>query len=614
MKDTRKHLNGKLFRTACFMLAITGFAAVLGGCAEKPGTGTTDTGRTPIVSTAAEPSANVTESQSDMPIVIWQYQERAVSFGRLTDNVGFLELGIGASKKPSYVMYGHYMYCLSISDGIYELLRVNLDQLEKSSFAQIKVDEGTCDLLDFGIRIVTRGETIFYDFDFHEIYRTSGKVEEMILVPYKDGYIQKDGTHLRILHLDEEKPFRTLDSENYEITGYHLTGDNVYLIMKNKKYPDENDYTVYDVNRMTYWRRLPANIALNDNGMVKLQDGKYYVSNFEKKKTSSYKSRNPGRIGSTLFDGTRQYFFDEADRKIKYYVPSKQMICVMSEAEFTNGADLKGMYNGYVYAEYASAIYFLDPAGQKEIPGETYINKIKKDAAGMKKNLEFHYRIKFLTGIGAAKATKKIAKMKVISSDLELLTAMNKVSAVLKKLNYNFFDVFKQSKKEGLNILFAGKIDVIDGKTVVPSYSFSGPNAYYIALDIRSGEVESAFCREIMHTIESRMFNSEQVFGEWNRYNPADFAYSEISAGAADASYVPENEKDPGNVYFTDAFACASAGEDRARLFAAMIMPEKNRWKITDYPNLKSKASGLKHVLLTYYPALSDLPVLKDIE
>ena len=76
---------------------------------------------------------------------------------------------------------------------------------------------------------------------------------------------------------------------------------------------------------------------------------------------------------------------------------------------------------------------------------------------------------------------------------------------------------------------------------------------------------------------------------------------------------MPENESDPAKVYFTDSYACASPYEDRARIFACMFLPEKYGRNLSDYPCLMSKAAGLKHVLLVYYPSLSESAVLKDI-
>ena len=191
---------------------------------------------------------------------------------------------------------------------------------------------------------------------------------------------------------------------------------------------------------------------------------------------------------------------------------------------------------------------------------------------------------------------------------------MNRLSGALKKVNYRFFEVFKQSKKEGINILLSGNIDVVNGKSGVSGYSFEGQDAFFIALDIRSGDIETALCRELMHTIENRMADADKVFMNWNNYNPDGFSYSEFIAGSAEAPYIPETEKDLNNVYFTDSYACANPEEDRARLFAAIFMREKFGRDINSYPHLAEKASALKHVLLTYYPALSDTEALINIK
>ena len=597
----------------CIKLAASCLITAVGGCSQIPSQ-TGDTGKKPVITSYTMPSESEASQKQEAPIMIWQYQDLKVDFGRITENVGYLKLGLTGRDDPNYVMKKRYMYCLSGTAGNYELRRIDLDQLDKSAVAKIKIKDGTCSLLDSGIRIDTQGMTIFYDFSFHEIHRTASAGDAIILVPFKDGYLIKNGAEIRILHLDEEQPYRVLDSKNYVITRYHQTAGNAYLVLKDASHPELQECTVYDVVRNVYWRKLIENTAINDTGMVRCAYGKYYVSDFAKKKSSVYKSKNPGRIGSSLFDGGRQYYFDNADCKIKYYVPSTQKICVLSEAEFTKGATLKGIYNGYVYADYAGTIYFIDTKGLKETTAEAYAKKIQKEAAAMKKNLEFHYRIKIMSGKDVIKPAEGNAKLEAINIDLEKITAMNRLSKVLKKLNYNFFEVFKQSKKDGVIVMLSGKIDVTDDKSGVPGFSFTAGNAFYVVVDVRSGDVENAFCRELMHTIEHRMVNSDQVFGDWNRYNPEDFMYSAFTAGSAETPYVPETESDVNNVYFTDSYAYASAYEDRARLFAAMFMPENYGRNINDYPNLKAKATGLKHVLITYYPSLAETEALKNIK
>ena len=619
MIKERKQLIIKLVKVWCLKFAITALISAVGGCSQIPAQ-TTETGEKPVISSYSAPAASESgasqNSESGTPIVIWQYQDLVAGFNRFSDNVGYINLGMTNNEAPSYVIDGHFMYCLSGGIGSYELRRIDLDQLEKSSFAKIQVSNGTVALLDFGLRINTHGETILYDFNFHEICRDRDMGEEQSIVPYKDGYIIKDGKTLRILHLDDENAFRTLDSENYEVTDYHSNGDNTFLIMRDRANPESTVRTVYDIGRNRYWKGLPENVAVSDTGLAGCVSGKYYFVSFlsKKPKIDQKPSKNPGILKTSIFDGNRMYFFDEADKKIKYYCPNSQKICVISEAEFLQGATLKGLYGGKLYVQYGTTVYFIDPSAQKEITGDAYIKNIKSETATLRSNLEFHYRIKILNGTGVAKIAEKDAKLTPVTLDLEAASAMNRLSGALKKVNYRFFEVFKQSKKEGINILLSGNIDLVNGKSGVSGHSFTGQDAYYIALDVRNGDIETALCRELMRTIENRMADADKVFMNWNNYNPEGFSYSEFIAGSAEAPYIPETEKELSNVYFTDSYACANPEEDRARLFAAIFMPEKFGRDINSYPHLAEKASALKHVLLTYYPALSETEALSNIK
>ena len=610
MRNGRRELIGRLAGITLTALTLSVFAGIVSGCDEKPVTNTIGSSVS-----QTEPAPSETEKNTDKSgsVTIGEKQEIAVPFGRVSENVGYYKLGLTAKDAPDYIVKGQYAYCLSGTGGQYQFRKINIENLEHSALYDITVNNGTATLLDFGIRFNTYDTTIFYDFNLNEIYRTIRTVEDQNLIPYKDGYIFKEGAELRIIHLDEDTPYRTLDSREYKVMGYHSTGDNTYIKLKSMKDPRSEKCNVYDVNRNVYWRNLPDNVELSDAGMVRFAGGKYIVTSFTKLRTASFASKNPCRPGSTVFDGLKMFFFDQADRKIKYYIPSRQKICVLSEAEFTAGASIKGLYGSYVYTQYASNLYFIDSAGQAEQAGDAYNNKIKKDLALLKKNLEFKYRIKILSRKDVIKPAAKDAKLEALNTDVEVLYAMNRLNMALKKFNYKFFDEFKWTKKEGICILLSGNIDVIDQKSGVEGYSFSGDNNYYIALDVRKADIPLTFCRELMHTIEGRMANSDVIFEEWNKYNPDGFAYSEIIAGSSEAPYVPENESDPSKVYFTDPYACASPYEDRARIFAAMFMPEAYGRNLSDYPCLMSKAAGLKHILLTYYPSLSETEVLKSI-
>ena len=172
MLKERKQLIVKLVKIWCLKLALTSFISAAGGCSQIPAK-TTPTGEKPVISSYSAPAGSdqQTQSENDMPIVIWQYQDLAVTYSRFTDNVGNINLGMTSQDSPSYIINGKFMYCLSGNNGSYELRRINLEQLDKSSVAKIQVSNGTAALLDFGLRINTHGETIFYDFNFHESYR-----------------------------------------------------------------------------------------------------------------------------------------------------------------------------------------------------------------------------------------------------------------------------------------------------------------------------------------------------------------------------------------------------------------------------------------------------------
>lgn len=110
----------------------------------------------------------------------------------------------------------------------------------------------------------------------------------------------------------------------------------------------------------------------------------------------------------------------------------------------------------------------------------------------------------------------------------------------------------------------SGSLDCADGIQF-----FSGTNAY-IVLALGSG-AEQAFYHELYHVMETQLLNKSIALDQWDKLNPAGFAYDYDYA--ANATREVGSWLDPDIRSFVDRYAMSFPKEDRARLFEYAMIP-----------------------------------------
>ena len=111
MRKGLRERSELFIRAAGIFLALTCILGAVSGCTEKPAKVVISTA--PSQTEPSESESKTPEFEEGKPVSIGEAEEKSVPFGRLTENVGFLSLGLSEKDSPCYVLKGQYIYCLS---------------------------------------------------------------------------------------------------------------------------------------------------------------------------------------------------------------------------------------------------------------------------------------------------------------------------------------------------------------------------------------------------------------------------------------------------------------------------------------------------------------------
>ncbi len=124
------------------------------------------------------------------------------------------------------------------------------------------------------------------------------------------------------------------------------------------------------------------------------------------------------------------------------------------------------------------------------------------------------------------------------------------------------------------------------------------------------GALRRAIHHEMSHILDDALPHAAERDDQWSRLNPTDFAYGgdEIVRALETLGEDPGGRPDaPG---FLTYYAMVSPREDRAELFAAMmIRPEGLRFAVAEDPILRAKCRFLRAELVGWNPGFADILV-----
>ena len=207
-----------------------------------------------------------------------------------------------------------------------------------------------------------------------------------------------------------------------------------------------------------------------------------------------------------------------------------------------------------------------------------YINKIKNDYGII---IEYGEDAKsFLSSVNAN-----------VQNDINIVN--NNIKIIYNALKKYPNDVFSIFKNDGYNLHILLVSNFNDNNIALASKNSLNQYRIYLSNDI---DFERAFHHEFFHILEYYMADKvKYLYYAWNSYNPSGFNYEEDVSKLTDEfvynKYATEDENS--NTYFLTKYSKVSPREDRAEIFAELMMINKKEGYLKKGTNINAKVNFL---------------------
>ena len=223
-------------------------------------------------------------------------------------------------------------------------------------------------------------------------------------------------------------------------------------------------------------------------------------------------------------------------------------------------------------------IYQKDIESNVEQENKYYINKIKNEYGII---------------IGYGEEEKSFISSVDANIQYDLNIANNNIKIIyeaLKKYPDDVFDIFKDSDYS-LHISLVSSFN--DNNIALASKNNLNQYRMYLSNDVN---FERAFHHEFFHILEYYMADRvKYLYYAWNSYNPSGFEYEEDVTKLTDefvySKYATEEENK--HTYFLTKYSKVSPREDRAEMFADLMMINKKEGYLKNGTNIDNKINYL---------------------
>ena len=223
-------------------------------------------------------------------------------------------------------------------------------------------------------------------------------------------------------------------------------------------------------------------------------------------------------------------------------------------------------------------LYQKDIESNLEQENKYYINKIKNEYGII---------------IGYGEEEKSFISSVDANIQYDLNIANNNIKIIyeaLKKYPDDVFDIFKDSDYS-LHISLVSSFN--DNNIALASKNNLNQYRMYLSNDVN---FERAFHHEFFHILEYYMADRvKYLYYAWNSYNPSGFEYEEDVTKLTDefvySKYATEEENK--HTYFLTKYSKVSPREDRAEMFADLMMINKKEGYLKNGTNIDNKINYL---------------------
>lgn len=160
----------------------------------------------------------------------------------------------------------------------------------------------------------------------------------------------------------------------------------------------------------------------------------------------------------------------------------------------------------------------------------------------------------------------------------------------LKKYPKDVFDIFK-NEKYSMYILLVSNFN--DNNIALASKNTLNQYRIYLSNDVN---FERAFHHEFFHVLEYYMSDKvKYLYYSWNLYNPQSFEYQSDISKLTDSNVYNKylTEKENKDAYFLTKYSKVSEKEDRAEIFAELMMLNKKEGYLKNGSAIRPKIDCL---------------------
>lgn len=559
--------------------------------------------------TSATPPATVEEDTGN-------YENYNAKLSQVDDKVSKYELGLYDDREiPQYIVSGKYVYYLAHVGDNYELKKINSEDPSRSGVARFDYKGYFCALYPYAFRLENEKEVAFMDLDLNVICKIRNTENYEEIIPYKDSYIVMNGENLMLLKDGNLESLRTLRQKNFSLMTSKHSAENTWLLFNDNNETGAFTYYIYNVGEDKYEKVSDMGYNYYSDGFYDVTGKRVMVRDLSEAEGKVYEAQYTGGPINTYYDGQRVYLADPDDMTIKYYDPSKQTLCQLTEYEFGRySITILGLNGNKLFVAYLQEIYVVDVSGCEETPIAEYSIILHGKIDDMEREIRDKYSINILTGKAAVQHLLGNIKAEPVENDIRIYYSIKQIYQYIKRFGREFFTEFRYGTSQGLYVLLTGFTEVTnDGAAIDASgVAFRSDDRFYIILNINSNYTGKNFCHELMHSMEQNT-DGKSLFPEWNDYNPKGFKYSDSYAKSPDSKYSLDGP-DGYEIYFFDVYSMTNAMEDRARIFENVLGVEKDEYRVNEFPRLKAKAMYIRERLYKLYPSLKETDIFKNLD
>ena len=220
------------------------------------------------------------------------------------------------------------------------------------------------------------------------------------------------------------------------------------------------------------------------------------------------------------------------------------------------------------------------------------------------KNIKEEYGIKIKYGEDIIDFTEKVDALpqydiNIINNNLKIIYKS------LEKYPAEVFDMTK-SKKYPITVMIVDKFNN-DNLALAAKNSLNEFRLYISNND----KFERAFHHEMYHLLEYYMSDTKKyLYASWNTFNPTDFkyekdisklnddyVYNDMSESLVDESSLNIENKEEENPYFVSKYSKVTEKEDRAEIFAEMMISIKKPKYLLKDQNIRKKAEVMNDTI-----------------